>query len=253
MSVARSSRMVYNNGMRAQSSASPLLSTLFLCTSLLGGLSAAQAGELTLSCDSGGVKRTDCIDLLKQSVSTLGCTIQDISCKTHPWGSDFIKSWICSGQSNNCQNVPRTGCPAGTISTFKGDWEVCLKTSAKVESFHGECRHQQASHPVLMKTCSDDQFSCVNFGGTPETLSVKCRVGALGAAQLLSGTPNCEALKDQCTKQGGEVFGTWNLMCGFRDVTIPVTGSSCDDLRESCQRENSEKGTESKLLSCISH
>jgi hypothetical protein len=250
--------MIYKkiHKMRAQSSASPslLLSVLF-CTSLLGNLAAAQAGELTLSCDTGGVKRTDCIDLLKQSVSALGCGIRDISCKTHPWGSDFIKSWICSGQSSNCQNVPHAGCPAGTISTFKGDWDVCLKISAKIESFHGECRHQQASHPVAMKNsdCSDDQFSCANFGGTPETLSVKCKTSALGASQLVTGPPSCGAVKDQCTKLGGEVFGTWNLMCAFRDVIIPVTGSSCDDLREKCQRENSEKGTESKLLSCISH
>jgi hypothetical protein len=252
MPVARSSRIVYSGGMRAQSSASLLLTVLF-CTSVLGSLPAAQAGELTLSCDSGGVKRADCIELLKQSVSALGCAIQNVSCKTHPWGSDFIKSWICSGQSNNCQIVPRTGCPTGTISTFKGDWEVCLKTSGKVESFHGECRHQQASHPMLMKTCSEDQFTCVNFGGTPETLSVKCKTSALGSSQLVTGTPNCEAVQDQCTKLNGEVFGTWNLMCRFKDVIIPVTGATCAEIREDCERENSEKGTESKLLSCISH
>lgn len=220
---------------------------------LIGSLSLAhaQGSEFTLSCDTGGVRRTDCIELLNRSVSSLGCSIQGISCKTHPWGSDFIKSWVCSGKSTNCQNVPSSGCPAGTISVFKDDWNVCLKTTTKVDAFQGDCRHAQASHPIAMKSCDEKQFSCAEFGGSPEGLSVRCKTNALGSSQNVSGPPDCGSLKDQCAKLGGEVFGNWELTCRFRDIVVPVQGPSCDTLREDCERENSLKGTESKLLSCL--
>ena len=235
-----------------------------LCTAFITSI---QAAELTVSCETGGVRRSDCNDLLKRSALSLGCSIQDISCKNHPWGSDFTKSWICSGQSSNCQELPQSGCPDGTHSATKDGWTICLKPSPKVEgkienktevktemkaeAFHGECRHQQASHSIIMVKCDPDQFSCVNFGGTAEGLSVKCKTNALGAAQEVTAGPDCGAAKDQCTKLGGEVFGNWSLSCRFRDVVIPVQGASCEALRESCERENSENGSESKLLSCL--
>jgi hypothetical protein len=259
MPVAWSLSMVYDGPMRTPrftrhssllAASFTSLFTAFFCTSLAAGLSA-QAAELSISCDTGGVQRNDCTDLLKKSALSLGCSIKDVSCKTHPWGSDFTKSWICSGQSVNCQEVPPAGCPTGTLSVFKDGWTVCLKSSAKTVEFRGECRHQQASHSFLMNNCDRNQFSCVEFGGTPDTLSVKCKTNVLGSSQMVSAAPDCDAVKDQCTKLGGEVFGSWSLSCNFRDVIVPIQGASCDDLRERCERENSEKGAESKLLSCL--
>jgi hypothetical protein len=176
----------------------------------------AFAGEITINCDS----RVICTTQLQDSLKAVGCSSTKTHCLLHPWGSDFIKSWICSSESSDCSPALQDSCPIGSTHMFNEVLSVCSQT--RLEAFHGVCRHEHASHSLSVKNCGESQAACAKFGGS-----------------LLSCTPSRSAL-DQS-----------EISCGFPSLEIPEIGHSCAELKSKCELINSREGVKGSLLSCL--
>jgi hypothetical protein len=182
----------------------------------------AFSAEITVNCDSRVINQKTCTTLLQDSLKTVGCTSSGVHCILHPWGSDFIKSWICSSQSNNCSLSLQTACPAGSTHTFNEVVDVCADSKTQPVSVHGVCGHEHAEHSIAVKTCTDGPATCAKFGGFP----AKCS--------------QPEGHSDQ-----------WEVSCGFPSLQVTETGTSCSELQAKCELTNTEKGVKSRLLNCF--
>jgi hypothetical protein len=182
----------------------------------------AFSGEITVNCDSRVINEKACVALFQDSLKTVGCQASEPHCLLHPWGSDFIKSWICSIQSNDCSTATKNTCPAGSTHVFDEALSVCVQSKIPPSSFHGVCRHEHAAHSITVKNCEDAPATCAKFGGTP----LKCSAA--------------EGFSDQ-----------FEVSCGFPSLQTPETGTSCSELQSRCDLINTDKGVKGSLLSCL--
>jgi hypothetical protein len=178
------------------------------------------AAEITMNCDSRVINEKACVALLQDSLKTVGCSSTKIHCQLHPWGSDFIKSWICSDQATDCTSSLQGACPSKTTRIFNGAIDVCAPT--KPASFYGVCKHEHAEHSIAVKNCGDGAENCAKFGGTP------------------SNCTQAEGLSD-----------SWAVSCSFPSLEVAENGSSCAELKSKCELVNTDKGVKGSLLSCL--
>jgi hypothetical protein len=182
----------------------------------------AFSGEIAMNCDSRVANEKTCISLLQDSLKSLGCAESGIRCQLRPWGSDFVKSWICTTQSSNCSPTLQAACPSGSFHTFSDASDVCLESKKTPTSFKGTCKHEQADHSITVKNCSEAPAACAAFGGT----SVKC------------------------TQPAG-YSNQWQASCGFPTLQITETGTSCAELKSKCELINTDKGVKGTLTDCL--
>jgi hypothetical protein len=228
----------------------PRLALLGLAAFLFLGTYSSLAGEIVGNCDSRSASRSDCITWVETHLTAVGCKVSGTRCVLHPWGSDFVKSWICTSTTSNCEAAERGACPSGLIHEFKDDWEVCRKFAKAPSSFHGECRRQNAKHWFDLKECDPKSFPCTHFGGVTESLRVRCGKGVLSSPLSLTDKPDCSLLTQRCAQVKG-TLDQWSVSCRFRDMVLPFSGKDCTSIRARCERENSEKGPVGRLISCM--
>jgi hypothetical protein len=178
------------------------------------------AAEITLNCDSRAINEKACITLLQDSLKTVGCSSTQIRCLLHPWGSDFIKSWICSDQATDCTAALQGFCPSGKTHIYNENIDVCVPT--KATSFYGVCKHEHAAHSLSIKSCGDGAETCAKFGGTPS----------------------------KCTQVEG-LSDPWAVSCEFPSLEVTETAASCAELKSKCDLINTDKGVKGSLLSCL--
>jgi hypothetical protein len=191
---------------------------------LIFSLSTAAAADFTGNCDARVITRAECTSWLEQTLTTLGCSNsnKDTRCFNHPWGSDFTKSWICTTPSQDCLLPSQNKCPDGTYRTFLNGIDVCKKSKQTPHGFRGECEHENTSHSAEVKNCSESAEVCAKIGGTPE---------------------NCFAPTENPSSLA--------VSCHFPDITLPIQGPRCDEIRSKCDLINTEKGAKGRLLSCL--
>jgi len=195
-----------------------LLSVLFGAASF-GFVSSARAGAITGSCDDRSANKGECAAWVQENLEVLGCFPRGMRCVWHPWGSDFTKSWNCTTQSTNCEVATGPSCPTGTVRLFRDGWVVCRKGAPS--AFRGECVHKNANHFVVASSCDEAKKNCLPLGGVPAR---------------------------SCEKQGGD----WAAECDFREMRLLLRhGSSCEELRDRCERSNSPKGPNGTLTRCL--
>jgi len=214
--------------------------------------SSAHAAAITGACDQRVADEQECTNWMQTNLKSLGCTLGRASCILHPWGSDFIKSWVCEESSSNCEPYDSKSCASGSIHVFKDGWDVCRKTKSSADRFIGECKHQNGDHGFVLKDCDESKFPCVQYGGEAASISVGCQKKGLFQKTIpLTGAPRCSEIQATCADMGGEPYGDWQVNCRFRDMKVMFHGSSCDELKSKCEISNSPQGANGVLRSCI--
>jgi hypothetical protein len=181
----------------------------------------AFAGEIAINCDSRVINEKACVAQLQDALKTVSCQTSGIHCLLHPWGSDFIKSWICSTESSDCSTALQASCPIGSTRMFNEVIDVCSQT--RMDAFHGVCKHEHAAHSITVKNCGDAPATCAKFGGAPQ----------------------------QCVQIDGSA-DQWAASCVFPSLELAEIGPSCAELKSKCELVNSDKGVKGILLSCLS-
>lgn len=233
------------------------MTRLALLLALIVSIPTAQALDFVGNCDSGAASRDKCLEWVQKSLKSLGCstnpTTSEQACKIHPWGSDFIKSWMCSVSSSNCEPMEHgaTSCASGKEYVFKNQWDACKKSAPK-SSYEGVCRHEMESHTSVVPSCPDSLSICGKLGGDRASLSVACQKKSISEPIEIQGEPYaCEDIAKRCESAGGTLLNEWKVTCKFRQLRIRRTASSCDELRDRCERGNSPKGAKGTLESCV--
>jgi hypothetical protein len=215
-------------------------------------VTSVYAGPITGACDQRIANERECTDWMQTNLKILGCTLGKTACVMHPWGSDFIKSWVCEAASANCEPFNSKTCAPGSIHVFKDGWDVCRKTKSTADRFVGECKHQNGDRGFVLKSCDESAFPCAQYGGEADSVSVGCQKKGLFQKKIpLTGAPDCTQIKKTCADLGGEPFGDWSVTCRFRDMKVMFHGSTCDELRSRCEIGNSAQGANGILRSCI--
>jgi hypothetical protein len=212
------------------------------------------------NCGTSVASRDSCLKWVQDGVKAMGCSVQpatvDTACKIHPWGSDFIKSWICTAKSPDCDSFvhDQKECPEGMEHLFKNGWDACKKTVAS-QKFLGVCRHTMESHVTTLTSCPETLSVCGRFGGVREKLSVLCDKKSQGQSlkepiEIAGETYACEDIAQKCTSGGGTIINEWKVQCSFRDTMIQRVEKSCKALRDRCELGNSPQGAKGTLESC---
>ena len=142
---------------------------------------SAHAGDLVADCDTVAASRDTCLSWAQSSAVRLGCSVVQTTvgkaCQIHPWGSDFIKSWVCTVSSPDCDPFvhDQKTCPEGFEHLFKGGWDACKKKDRGQQiqrrlspydgDAHGGSDDLPGEHFRLRKT---GRISRESFGALPK-------------------------------------------------------------------------------------
>jgi len=216
--------------------------------------STAHAGNLAITCDSKAAGKGDCLKWAQGIVQSLGCRSTSSQCVLHNWGSDFVKSWICTLETPDCEPAKYGNCEPGLTHVFHDRvWEACRKFKTPPKTFFGQCEHQNADRGVELSECDDQVSPCTPLGGHRTTITAGCRQKSLLGDLKLFTRSKCTEVESECANTSGSIEGKWKIQCRFSPIQVQYKASSCEELKTRCERGNSTSGANGSLIGCVAN